>query len=74
MAPDRKRRAGRTRPTPRYIDLFEGAPVGYLTIDRGGRVGLSNSGAAGLFGMDGASMAGRRLDDLVTAESFREAS
>ncbi|HUX39393.1 MAG TPA: PAS domain-containing sensor histidine kinase [Rectinemataceae bacterium] len=62
------RRAGRTLPT-RYIDLFERAPVGYLTVDRRGRIGLFNPGAARLFGMDGASIAGRLLGKLVSAES-----
>jgi len=53
----------------RYADLFEHAPIGFLTVDREGRIGLINHGAARLFGADAASLAGRRIGGLVSAES-----
>jgi len=67
----RTRRAEKKNETrvARYSDLFEHAPIGLLTVDREGRIGLINHGAARLFGADAASLAGRRIGGLVSAES-----
>lgn len=50
----------------RYTDLYESAPVGYLTLDRDGKVLEVNITAAGLFGITKASFLGRSLRDFVT--------
>lgn len=49
----------------RYRDLYEYAPVGYLTLDEEGVVAQANLAAAGLCGRERGWMIGRRLEELV---------
>lgn len=51
-----------------YVERFDFAPVGYLAVDRDGRILEANLGAAELFGVDRDALAGRRLDSLVTTQ------
>lgn len=52
-----------------YIDLFDFAPAGYLTLDREGTISKVNYLAAGLLGLDRSRMVSRRFDSLVSGES-----
>lgn len=53
----------------RYRDLYERAPVGFLTLDSHGRIGEANLRAAELLGTDRDWLAGHSLASLVTPES-----
>lgn len=56
-----------------YNDLFEHAPVGYLTLDQAGMIALCNVQAARQLGMDRARLGGRRFSaflDRNDASSF----
>ena len=52
----------------RYADLYDFAPVGYLSLDREGCIEQINLAGASLLGADVASLAGRRLVDFVIPE------
>lgn len=67
----------------RYVDLFDFAPVSYLTLDRGGRIVEANLTAAATCGMDRRDMLGTPFVRLVaphdadrwqrlTAAAFRQ--
>lgn len=49
----------------RYVDLFEFAPVGYLALDRSGRVTEANRTAAAEFGIDLQALLGSPFDRRV---------
>ena len=51
-----------------YTDLYDFAPVGYATLDRGGVVRRVNLTGARLFGADRSAAVGRRLGDFVRPE------
>jgi PAS domain S-box-containing protein len=51
----------------RYADLYEFAPVGYLTLTRDERVAEANLAAATLLGIDRIRLLGRRFDLFVAA-------
>lgn len=56
----------------RYRDLYDLAPVGYLTLDAGGRIVDANLTAAVISGTDRDQLTGRRLEELVgTADRAR---
>jgi PAS domain S-box-containing protein len=51
----------------RYTDLYDFAPVGYLTLDREGVVGAANLAGAGLLGIERSRLMGRRFGQFVAA-------
>jgi len=53
----------------RYTDLFEFAPVGYLNLDREGRIVRVNVAGAALLGGAPAALVGRRWLDFVPVEA-----
>ncbi len=55
----------------RYTDLYEFAPVGYLTLDRGGTIRQINLSGARLIGVERGRLIGMRLPVLISAESRR---
>jgi PAS domain S-box-containing protein len=55
----------------RYSDLYEFAPVGYLTLDQVGGIRQLNLTGTRLLGQDRARLLGSRMALLVTAESRR---
>ena len=48
-----------------YTDLFERAPVGYLTLDQAGMIAMCNLQAARQLGMDRARLGGRRFSAFL---------
>ena len=52
----------------RYVDLYEFAPVGYLTLDETGLITEANLTGAGLLGGDRAKLLQRRLSSFVLPE------
>jgi len=56
----------------RYTDLYDFAPVGYVTLDRGGAIVEANLAAAKLLGSERARLTGRRFATFV-AEADRPA-
>ncbi|OGR06377.1 MAG: hypothetical protein A2511_12760 [Deltaproteobacteria bacterium RIFOXYD12_FULL_50_9] len=52
-----------------YTDLYDFAPVGYLTIDHDGMVHGANFTAAGLLGIERSRLVGRRFGLFVADES-----
>jgi PAS domain S-box-containing protein len=54
----------------RYTDLYDFAPVGYLTLDRGGTIQQINLTGARLLGLERGRLTGRRLG-LFVEESDR---
>lgn len=50
-----------------YADLFDFAPVGYLTLDRGGLILRANLTAAGQLGLPEGSLTRKRLSAFVDA-------
>jgi PAS domain S-box-containing protein len=52
----------------RYFDLFELAPVGYLTLDANQRIEKANLMAAVMFGSDRRKLSRQSLSRLATAE------
>ncbi|MFL5304405.1 MAG: ATP-binding protein [Polyangia bacterium] len=53
----------------RYTDLYDFAPVAYLTLDASGKIEEANLTAAALFRIDRGQLIGRALSTLVKAES-----
>ena len=53
----------------RYTDLYEYAPVGYLTLDRGGTIRQVNLTGARLLGLERANLVEGRLGILLAAGS-----
>lgn len=52
----------------RYVERFDFAPVGYLAVDRDGRILEGNLAAADLLGVERDALNGRRIDSLVTTQ------
>jgi PAS domain-containing protein len=55
----------------RYMDLYEFAPVGYITISREGLIGEINLTGSALLGFDRTMLIGRRFSKFV-AEKDRD--
>ena len=53
----------------RYTDLYEFAPVGYLTLNREGEIRQVNLTGARLLGLERSHLVGKRLAVLVDADS-----
>jgi PAS domain S-box-containing protein len=53
----------------RYTDLYEFAPVGYMTLNREGEIRQVNLTGARLLGLDRSHLVGKRLATLVDADS-----
>ena len=53
----------------RYTDLYEFAPVGYLTLNREGEIRQVNLTGARLLGLPRSRLVGKRLAIIVDAES-----
>jgi PAS domain S-box-containing protein len=53
----------------RYTDLYEFAPVGYLTLNRAGEIRQVNLTGARLLGLERSHLVGKRLAVLVDADS-----
>jgi PAS domain S-box-containing protein len=51
----------------RSFDLFEHAPVGYVTLDAGGRILQTNRETVRLLGLQAAELIGRRLTEFMAA-------
>ena len=52
----------------RYVDLYEFAPIGYLTLTREGMIAEVNLTGAALLGMERKKLLNRRFDSFVTVE------
>lgn len=52
----------------RYLDLYEQAPVGYLTLDKNGLIQTANSTASKLFAADRQPLAGQPLNKFILPE------
>ena len=52
-----------------YTDLYDFAPVGYLTLDREGTISRVNFTAAGLVGLERSQLVGRRFGLFVVNEA-----
>lgn len=59
-----------SRALERYVERFDFAPVGYLAVDRDGRMLEGNLAAAELFGVEREALSGPQIDSLV-APQFR---
>lgn len=59
---------GSRRTRDRYADLFDFAPVGYLTLDEKGVISRANLASAALLGFDPIMLRGSRFDRLVHEE------
>jgi len=53
----------------KYTDLYEFAPVGYVTLDRMGEIRSVNLTGSGLMGVERSQFLGRRFELFVTAET-----
>lgn len=49
----------------RYLELFESAPIAYLTVESDGSILEANLAASGMFGLERALLLGRRLQAVV---------
>jgi PAS domain S-box-containing protein len=52
----------------RYVDLYEFAPIGYLTLTRDGTIAEVNLTGAALLGMERKKLLNRRFDGFINAE------
>ena len=52
----------------RYVDLYEFAPIGYLTLTREGTIAEVNLTGAALLGMERKKLLDRRFDGFITTE------
>lgn len=52
----------------KYTDLFDFAPVGYLTINKEGLITEANLTGASMFGMEQGLLIGRPLDEFIAGE------
>ena len=48
-----------------YAELYDFAPLGYMTLDRHGSIQEANHGAAALLGVERRALTGRKLSDFV---------
>ena len=55
----------------RYLDLYEFAPVGYLSISGSGLIEEANLASASLLGAERQSLLGNRLVSFVAAEHLK---
>jgi len=55
-----------------YADLYEFAPVGYITLDRDGRILKANLTAATMLGVDRKTLLNSRISNFVVSESQDE--
>jgi len=55
----------------RYLDLYDFAPVGYLTLDAGGRIGSVNLAGAALLGVDRAELRSRAFAGFVAPQDLQ---
>src|SRR5215467_14974498 len=53
----------------RYSDLYEFAPVGYVTVNERGRIVEANLGAVAMLGVNRVDLVGANLHDFVANES-----
>ncbi len=53
----------------RYIDLYDNAPVGYLTISKAGLIETANQAAGSLIGLPRDAIINRRMHDFLDASS-----
>ena len=53
----------------KYSDLFDFAPMGYLTLDRIGTISAANLSGASLLGIERGRLLGRRLGLFISEES-----
>ncbi len=58
----------------KYTDLYDFAPVGYLTLDQDGIIGDANFTAASQFGVGRARLLGQRFESIVAPGSRAEFS
>jgi PAS domain S-box-containing protein len=49
----------------RYLELYDFAPVGYLTLDDGGKIASINLAGAGMLGVDRAALVSRSFERFV---------
>lgn len=56
----------------RYTDLYDFAPVGYLTVDPAGAIQEANLAAAALLAVDRSRLVGRRFADFFDADERPE--
>src|SRR5215467_3897232 len=54
----------------RYSDLYEFAPIGYVTLDVKGRIAESNLAAAAMLGTDRVHLIGAAISRFVARESW----
>ena len=53
----------------KYSDLYDFAPIGYLTLDRNGTISAVNLSGASLLGVERSRLIGRRFGLFVPAEA-----
>jgi PAS domain S-box-containing protein len=53
----------------RYADLYDSAPVGFLTLNQAGRIVQANLTAAGMLGIGRENLIGQRFSSFVAPES-----
>ncbi len=56
----------------KYRDLYDFAPIGYVTLDAGGRILEANLAAASLLGESRASLTNQKLQFFLERESIRD--
>jgi PAS domain S-box-containing protein len=53
----------------KYVDLYEFAPIGYVTLDAAGRITGCNLAASATLGMDRINLIGKAISSFVTRDS-----